>query len=105
MPRLEQNGGPYEVRCSGVVAKALRRLQRQASLEGRGDALISAFREVVQRLTHDPDEFGEALYRLPALRTQVRSAVIRPLVVHFAICEAQPVVFIKGVELLGRGTA
>jgi hypothetical protein len=31
---------------------------------------------------------------------QVGTAVIRPLVVDFAVCEDRPLVFIKGVTLL-----
>jgi hypothetical protein len=31
---------------------------------------------------------------------QVRTIVIRPLVVDFAVCEDHPLVFIKGVKLL-----
>ncbi len=60
-----------------------------------------ALRTVVERLQTDPKEFGEPLYRLSALRMQVRCAVIRPLGVDFAVCEDWPLVFIKLVKLLG----
>jgi hypothetical protein len=87
---------------SGKVAQALRTLQRQASLEGRGEAVLAAFRTVIEHLQRDPTGCGEPRYRLPALRMEVRSTSIRPLVVHFGVCEDRPLVFIKGVKLLSR---
>jgi hypothetical protein len=62
--------------------------------------VLAAVRVVWRRLSHDPNRFGEALYRLPVLRMHLRSGLVRPLVVHFAVCEDRPVVFIKGVTLL-----
>jgi hypothetical protein len=48
----------------------------------------------------DPLDVGEPAYRLPTLRMQVRTVIVRPLVVDFGVCEDQPDVFIKGVKLL-----
>jgi hypothetical protein len=96
-------GGSYEVHNSGQIAQAFLQLQRQASREGRGQALLQATREVYKRLTSDPKEFGEPLYRLPNLRMQVRTVLIRPLNVDYAVCEDRPLVFIKAVRLLSRG--
>jgi hypothetical protein len=45
---------------------------------------------------------GEPIYRLPALRMQVRTIVVRPLVVDFVVCEDQPLVFLKVVSLLSK---
>jgi hypothetical protein len=63
-------------------------------------AIASAFKRIVEKLELDPNRFGEPCYRLPGLRLQVRSAIIAPLVVHFAVYEVQPLVFIKAVRLL-----
>ena len=68
----------YEVYCSGVVAKAVRAAHRQATKEGRGQAMVKAFRQAVRELQQNPTHFGEPLYRLPALRMQVYTAVVRP---------------------------
>ena len=38
--------------------------------------VLTAIRTISQRLSHDPVEFGEPLYRLPALRLQIRHAVV-----------------------------
>jgi len=90
----------FEVDCSGALAKTIRRIHRQASLQGRGKAVTKAFRQIIRRLEIDPFQTGEPAYRLPSLRMQVRTVIVRPLVVDFAICEDWPLVFIKGVKLL-----
>jgi len=50
----------------------------------------------------NPGNLGEAIYRLAALRLQVRTVVIGPLVVNFGVHEVRPLVFIKGVRLLSK---
>lgn len=83
------------------MAKLLRQIQKQASREGRGEAVLKAFRQIVHRLRHDPFGLGEPLFHLPALRLQVRCVVVRPLVIDFAVNKDQSLVFIKGIKLLG----
>ena len=100
MPKAGDNGKRYEVHCSPHVARALRQLQHRASREGQGAAVVTAFREIVKQLKHDPANTGEPLYRLPALKLQIRCCVIRPLAIDFAVCEDKPLVFIKGAKLL-----
>lgn len=97
-------GGPYKVHNSDLIAQAFLDLQRQASREGRGQDLLQATRDVYERLSRDPNEFGEPLYRLPNLRMQIRCAAIKPLSLDYAVCEDRPLVFIKAVRLLPRGS-
>jgi hypothetical protein len=92
----------YTVHCSGVVIDAIRGVHRQAWREGRGEAVTQALRQIVRRPQSDPTTVGEPAYRLPVLRMQIRSVILRPLVVDFAVCEDRPMVFIKGVKLLSR---
>src|SRR5437899_1354733 len=99
---LSNGGQQYEVHISGAIAKKLKQIQRRASRQGRGEAVLSALKQIVERLRHDPLSWGDPLYRLPALRMQVCHASIRPLFVNFAVCEDRPLVFIKGVELLSE---
>jgi hypothetical protein len=97
-----KNGGlHHDVYCSGAVAKSIRDVQKQALKQGRGQAMLDAFRQAVQRLHSNPRDFGEALFRLPALRMEVYTAVVRPITIDFAVCTDRPLVFIKGVKLLG----
>lgn len=90
----------YEVHISAALAATLRSLRRRTSRAGRGSLVSKAFRRIVSRLEIDPLDVGEPAYRLPTLRMQVRTVIVRPLVVDFGVCEDQPDVFIKGVKLL-----
>lgn len=95
------NGEPrYEVHASGVILKALRDIQRRAKRQGRGEKVLAALRQIHQRLEEDPNTVGEPLYRLPGLRMQVRTCVVLPLLVDFAVCEDRPLVFLKYVKLI-----
>lgn len=100
MAEPEASGPLWEVICSAANAEHLRQLQRRAARHGQGKAVASAFRQIVERLQRHPSESGEPSYRLSALRMQIRRIVVRPLVVHFAVCEDRPVVFIKESSLL-----
>jgi hypothetical protein len=94
MTQFPANGGPYEIVHSGAVTKALRQLCRQATQEGRAEAFLAALEQIEHRLGHTPNRFGEPLYRLPALRLQIRCAVIRPVSVYFGVHEDRQLVFI-----------
>jgi hypothetical protein len=103
MAGLASNGGRYQVHCSPVIARKLKEIQKQATEEGRGQQVLAAIRRVWHRLSEDPTEFGEALYRLPALRLRVRHGASGPLLLYFGIHETKPLVFIKSVVLLPEG--
>jgi hypothetical protein len=62
--------------------------------------MVAPLHHIYQRLQDDPNTLGEPVYRLPGLRMQVRTCIVPPLLVHFAVCEDQPLVFLKGVKLL-----
>ena len=91
---------PFHVGFSEAIAQTIRRLQRQASQEGRGKDFLSALRKAVDRLQSSPRGFGEPLYRLPVLCMQVRCAVLGPMSIYFGVCEDRPLVFIMAVKLL-----
>jgi hypothetical protein len=90
----------FEVHASAAVHATIRRLHRRASRRGHGHTVTKAFRQILRRLETDPWRAGEPAYQLPAMRLQVRTILIRPLVVDFAVCEDRPFVFIKGVKML-----
>jgi hypothetical protein len=102
MNRPENNGGPYKVSCSAAVAAAMKKLQQEVSAEGRRELLLAPFRHLVLRIQRYPTEFGEALYRFPALRLQVRSGVIPPPGVLYGVSEDQPLVFSTSVRLMAK---
>src|SRR5262245_9966582 len=88
------NGQRYQVHCSAVITQELKKLQSQAIKQGK--SIASAFRQIIQCLRDNPTETGEPNYRLPFMQMQIRTVVVRPLVVDFAVCEDKPLVFIKG---------
>jgi hypothetical protein len=100
MARFQSNGGSYRVLASQNLAATFRRLYRQAKQEGRADEFMSAVRRVAQRLLRSPLDFGEPLYRLPALHLEVRHGAIGPLLIYFAVHENRPLVFIQEAILL-----
>ena len=64
--------------------------------------MAKALHLLKRRLQTSPGNLGEPLYRLAALRMQIRTVVLGPLAVDFGVCEDRPVVFIKGVVLLSK---
>jgi hypothetical protein len=102
MPEPESSDLRWQVICSPANAEILHQLQRQASQSGRGEAVAIAFREIVRRLQLNPMDVGEPCYRLPALRMEVRTVVVPPLALDFAVCEDRPLVFIKIANLLSE---
>src|SRR5712692_2422783 len=100
MPSPGNGEQPFQVGFSEVIAQTIRDLQRRASGEGRGKDFLAAFRRAVNRLQTSPRGFGEPLYRLPALRMQVRCGVLGPLSIDFGVCDDRPLVFIMAVKLL-----
>ncbi len=102
MPEPTDGRRLYQVHGSGAIAEAFRQVQRRALRDGRGPEVVSALHQLRRRLQRNPTKLGEPLYRLAALRMQIRSVVLGPLVVDFGVCEDRPVVFIKGVTLLAK---
>lgn len=80
----QEHEPPWQVHSSGLINSEIRKLQRRAVREGRGEQMLTALRHIAQLLHRDPTTFGEPLFRLPALRMQVRTVVIRPLAFNFA---------------------
>lgn len=99
---MSLSGEQFNVHISAHTLSQLRDLQRRAARSGRGRDMVAAFRTVVTRLKNEPWDFGEPMYRLPALRLQVRCAVVPPLIIHFGVCEDRATVYVKGVESLGE---
>ncbi len=97
-------GGHWSIDCSRVIAENLRKIQREANQQGRGKEALEAIEQILDRLQTNPVEFGEPLYALPSLRMQIRQVVVRPLAVSFGVCQDQPLVYLKGVWLLGVGS-
>jgi hypothetical protein len=100
MAKLGNDGPRYTVHGSGQIAKIIRRVQHLAKQQRRGEQALAALKHIYQRLQQDPLNLGEPLYRLAALNLEVRTCVIRPINMDFAVHQERFLVFIKGVKLL-----
>ena len=100
MANLDNGNGPYLLDCSDAVVEELKKLQRRATRRGQGEAFVSAFRRIIRSLREDPYSTGEPDYTLPALRLQVRTVVVAPLAIAFAVNEEHRIVWIRGGKLL-----
>lgn len=90
--------GPFEVHCSAVVLQAFQALAEKAAQAGNRDQFAVTLRAIRDRLRTDPLNFGEPLYRLPALKLSIRACAVPPLVVHFGVHESRPLVIIQHVK-------
>jgi hypothetical protein len=91
---------PFLVTMSAMVRAVVCQLHEQEGQAGRGEAFLAALRQIIHRLRHDPLVFGEPLYRLPSLHLAIRQAIIAPLVVDYAVHEAQRLIIIRGFTTL-----
>jgi hypothetical protein len=103
MPSPRGSNDSYVLDFSDVVAERLKALQRQASRRGSGQAFRTAFREIFRRLRRNPTATGELLYHLPALRLEIRTVVVAPLVIDFAVSVDHAMVYIRSGKLLSPG--
>jgi hypothetical protein len=95
-----ENGPVYQVKLSKKIIKVIKELHKQAAQQGQGQRYLASLEAVHHRLQKDPRNFGEPLYRLPALRLLVYQAIVSPVVVHYGVHEEKPLVFLKWVQLL-----
>ena len=90
----------YRVVISAQTRDLVLNLHQQAIALGIGEAFLNAFREMYSRLQNHPLDFGEPLYRLPALHLKVFQAAISPLAVTYAVHEEMHLVFVRVFNLL-----
>jgi hypothetical protein len=90
-----RNGQFFDVVCSQQVLDLLKEIQAKEIDNGKGEQFLEPLRAIYDRLRKDPENFGARLYRLPALRVVVYTAVVPPLGVQYAVHEEKPLVFIR----------
>lgn len=94
------NGPSYHVDMSGSAKATLKQQHLEAAQKGEGKRFVAAFANIVDRLRHDPTDFGEPLYRLQALKLQIRQAVVDRLVVEYGVHADKPLVVIRRFKVL-----
>lgn len=98
----EGNGQPsaWRVLMSDATKAHLKQLHQDAMAAGNGQAFLLALEDITRQLQESPEQFGEPLYFLHALRLQVRQGVVGKLVVDYGVYADKPLVFIRGFKVL-----
>jgi hypothetical protein len=90
----------FYVDVSGELRERIKACYREAVKQNRQQHFLAALTEINRRLTEDPKEFGDPLYRLPLLKLQIRSAAIRPVFVEYGVSEENPLVVLRRIKLM-----
>jgi hypothetical protein len=98
------DGQHFKVSVSGQITQTIKALHQKAGLRGQGKQFLAAFRAIYRHLRTDPREFGDPLFQLPALKLTVFQAALTPVVVHYAVHQAMPLVIVRNVRLFGLGS-
>jgi len=99
-PTNGDSAGPYRVVSSDLFRQQVLASLADAVQAGTAQEFRTALRRIWDRLRSDPWNFGEAKYRLPALKLQVRQGAIRPVIVYYAVHEDWSIVFVRGFRVL-----
>ncbi len=94
------NGFFYEIIVSQPIKQRIKEFHQQAILNGKGHEFLNSLRIIHRRLQQDPTNFGEPVYRLPALRLLIYHVIVSRVVVDYGVNEEKPLVFLKGVQFL-----
>jgi hypothetical protein len=96
------NGHPltYQVDVSQANANFLKQIQLQFVQAGKGKLFLDTVKLIFERLRSDPLEFGDPLYRLPALKLLFCHVARFPLAVVYAVHEEKPLVIICEIKVL-----
>lgn len=97
----EPNGTPeFKVVISQSLRQLVEQLHRIAFESGIGSQFIVALQAIDEGLRHAPLQFGDPLFRLPALRLTVYIRAIFPVAVDYGVHEQFPLVIVRGFRLM-----
>lgn len=92
----------YRLSASAIANDQFRRALDAARTLGQLKQARSAGRWMMEELARMLMEFGESRDWLPTMNLMVRLAFVRPLVVQFAVNEAERVVFLMAFAYCDR---
>jgi hypothetical protein len=90
----------FKISNSGVLAEQLKRLEADAQLAGVMKDVKPALVVIKKRLQEDPLGFGELVGSFKKLDLIVHVAIVRPLLVRFAIHQVARFVVVMKVAYL-----
>ena len=91
---------PFKVGQAAGIKQRMQTLADLASLAGIRRFYLDALAVMLQRLENDPLEWGDPLYRKPALGGMVCHAVVSPIIVHYSVHEPAHTVLIIEIKPL-----
>jgi hypothetical protein len=91
----------FTLSASAVVIQQLRDFYYRAEAVGQGDLVADAIRELRDRLTRSPNEFGEPKNRL-SHNLIVRVGFVPPLSATIAVSNTLRIVFLTQASILSR---
>ncbi len=95
------NGAPeYKIIAAAAVTQRVKSLHLQAAALGFGEAFRDALIVVARSLVRDPRQFGDPLYRLPALKLTLFHRAVFPLAVDYGVHDKLPLVIVRGFRLM-----
>lgn len=89
---------PYRVVNSSEVESQFLQVLSLAAAEGRQSEVLRAARWIMEELRRTPNEFGESRWETRSLLS--RFAIVRPVLVEFAIHRTERVVFLRRFALV-----
>jgi hypothetical protein len=97
---MSQGSSPaYRVVAADRILRLLDSWTGRAFRAGFGMAFLESLRAVVHKLENRPLEWGDPLYRLPAMNLLIHHAMSNFLNVHYGVDEERRIVYLKDVEL------
>jgi hypothetical protein len=95
---------PYRVSQLVEATRQLRSILACAKARGMLDTTADAITTAIRHLKTDPSNWGDPLHRTKKVGGMVRRGFISPVIVHFAVYEAERSVLVLSVKPLpGHG--
>ncbi len=99
---MAHSGTPYHLSFAGRSKEQLNALREQAIRLGIKEDFVSALKQIEQRLSLDPLEWGDPLYQLRYLELLLYRGTHAPLNVIYAVDEARKLVYLTQVWPMPR---
>ena len=91
------NGREFTVVFTGLAREQYFSAVRSAESTDRPAELAAAMRHLIERLATKPTEIGEPMYRLQAMKMDVRQAALAPIYLEYGVHIAEPLVIVRRV--------
>ncbi len=91
------NGPRYKVAFTGLASEQLKAAVRRAESYERLAEFASAIRSLLGQLVVNPTEIGEPMYRLHAMKMNLRRVALAPVYLEYGVHITEPLVIVRRV--------